>query len=140
MADTIGKINRTEEKLLIALLEKPTIADAAAAAGLSETSVYRWLRNPAFKERYKEARRQIMAGAVGALQKATGTAVKTLIEVMDSPTAPPAAKVSAARAILEFGFEAVKIEDIVDQLKKLDELEKEIAALTMPESMKGGRH
>lgn len=72
MAGPIGKINRTEEKLLIALLENPKIADAAAAVGLSETSVYRWLRNPAFQERYKEARRQIMAGAVGAPEKATG--------------------------------------------------------------------
>ena len=129
MAERIAKMNRTEEKLLIALLEKPTIAQAGAAVGISETSVYRWLRNPAFQERYKEARRQIMTGAVGALQKATETAVKTLIEVMNSETAPPAAKVSAARAVLEFGFEAVKIEDIVDQLGKLNDLEKEIATL-----------
>lgn len=69
--------------------------------------------------------------------------MKTLIEVMDSPDRATGSKsFKQIRTILEFGFEAVKIEDIVDQLKKLEDLEKELAALTMPENLaaKGGRH
>ena len=75
------KIARKQEALIAALLTEPTYAKAAAKTGISESTVYKWLRQPAFREAYRRARREIIENAIGRLQAATGQAVDTLLHV-----------------------------------------------------------
>jgi hypothetical protein len=80
------------------LITEPTQA-AAAKAGVSEATVQRWLRRPGFCSAYRAARRQLVEGAVGRLQAATGQAVDTLLAVAKEG-AKDSDRVPAATALL----------------------------------------
>lgn len=68
------KLSSRQEVLIAALLTEPTYAAAAAKAGVAETTVYRWLHMPSFRDAYRRARREVVEAAVGRLQAATGQA------------------------------------------------------------------
>lgn len=75
------KFTRKQEALIAALLTEPTYAAAAAKAGVSEATVYRWKLLPDFREAYRSARRELVEAAVGRIQAATGQAVDVLLDV-----------------------------------------------------------
>ena len=108
--------------LVASLLEQPTIAKAAKAAGMSERTAFRRLESEDFRKMYDDERTKIITAATGRLQAAIGRAVDSLAEVLDSETAPAAAKISASRAILEYGL---KYGEMVDILRRIERLEAE---------------
>jgi hypothetical protein len=75
------KLTRKQEALIAALLIEPTHAAAATKVGVSEATLHRWLNLPDFRTAYRRARRELVEGAVGRIQAATGQAVDTLISV-----------------------------------------------------------
>ena len=75
-----GKRDRLEDRALAALLSGPTIAQAATKAVVRESTLLRWLAEPSFKVRYRDARCQVVELAVTGRQQATGQAVETLVE------------------------------------------------------------
>ena len=60
-----SKRAQSEDAALAALLSEPTIEAAAGQAEISPATLYRWLADPVFKARYREARRQAVEHAVG---------------------------------------------------------------------------
>jgi hypothetical protein len=94
------KLTAKQEALVAALLTEPTHAAAAAKAGVSEASLYRWLNLPEFRAAYRQARRRLVEGAVGRIQAATGQAVDTLLEVARGG-AKDGDRVRAAVALLD---------------------------------------
>lgn len=109
-----------QTRAMLALLEHPTLKDAAAAANVAESTLYRWLQEPAFKAAYMEARREVVKQSIAHLQNATGEAVTCLRDVMKSTTASDAAKVSASRAVLELAIKSVEVEDLAERLAVLE--------------------
>ena len=93
-----GKQKRLEDAALAALLSQPTLAQAAQQAGISESTMLRWLADPAFKARYREARRQVVELAVTNLQQSTADAVDTLTRNLQCGT--PASEIAAAKSIM----------------------------------------
>src|SRR5262249_60295867 len=75
------KLTRKQEALIAALLTEPTHAAAATKAGISEATLHRWLNRPAVRAAYRRARRELVEGAIGRIQAATGQAVDTLLAV-----------------------------------------------------------
>jgi hypothetical protein len=75
------KFTRKHETLIAALLTEPTYAAAAAKAGISEATLYRWLHLPAFRAAYRQARRELVENAVGQAQAGTGQVVQSLLHV-----------------------------------------------------------
>jgi hypothetical protein len=112
-----------QEKAISALLSEPTMKSAAHLVKVSEITIIRWLREDAFKEAYQEARREATRQAIARLQQASSEAVDTLREVMNSSTAQPGARVSAAKTVLELSLKAVEIEDLA---LRVEEVEKHI--------------
>jgi hypothetical protein len=62
-------------------LTEPTYAAAAAKAGVGETTLYRWLHLREFRAAYRQARRELVEGAIGRIQAGTGQAVQALLDV-----------------------------------------------------------
>lgn len=117
-----GKRTRKREKAVCGLLQQPTIAQAAGYAGISEGTLYRWLReDPEFQTAYREARREVVRQSTARLQQACGQAVQTLMDVQADPESSGSAKVTAARAVLELAYKAVEIEDLDERLRRLEE-------------------
>jgi hypothetical protein len=73
-----GKRPQREELALAALLTEPSIAAAAKAAGISESTLLRWMQDPTFRDRLRAARRSVVEDAVGRLQQAATLAVDAL--------------------------------------------------------------
>ena len=115
-----GKLNRKMETAIVALLNQPTITLAAEDAGISETTLWRWLQRGDFAKAYREARKQAVNQAIAHIQRISGEAVNTLREVMNDGK-KETARVTAARAILELTLKAYEIEDLEERLEALEE-------------------
>lgn len=111
-----------QTRAMLALLEYPTLKEAAAAVGVGETTLWRWSQEPSFKAAYMDARREAVKQSIAHLQRATGEAVTCLRDVMKSAKASDSAKVSAARAVLELALKAVEIEDLAERLAALEKV------------------
>src|SRR5450631_4206275 len=97
------------EQIILALLEHCTVENAAAALGISTTTIWRCSKKPGFRELYLKARREAYSHVIGRAQYAAPSAAATLLAVIADPKAPPAAQLRASRAILRcantFAFE-----------------------------------
>jgi hypothetical protein len=114
-----SKRAQQEDAALVALLSAPTITEAASQAGIGEATLYRWLADPAFRARHREARRQVVEHAVCALQHATSTAVATLERNLTCGA--PASEIAAAKAVLDFAVKGVELVDLADRVEQLEQ-------------------
>ncbi len=109
-----------QEKAITELLAKGTVKDAAQATGVNPATLFRWLQEAEFQKRLREAQRQVVNGAIGALQAATIEAVETLRRNLTCGNA--FAENSAAIAILDKSFKAIELDEIAERVKCLEQL------------------
>lgn len=112
------KLSRNAELAILALLANPTIPKAAKAAGISETTLWRWLQEDDFRAKYKEAQNKVFDGALSSLQGAATDAVDCLRRNLNCKT--PAVQVQAARAILDFSLKAEQMFDLQTRISCLE--------------------
>lgn len=116
---------RDDPALVLALACGASIEAAAKQSGLTARSVYRRLEDPAFRRQVDALRADMTARAAGALTAAGLEAVRVLVELMK--TGGPAAKLGAARTVLELGL---RFREVVHLQGQMDALEEQLAALT----------
>jgi hypothetical protein len=126
------KLDRKTEAAIVALLAHPTMPDAAKAAGVSETTLWRWLQRDDFRKRYREAQEKVFDGALGSLHGATTEAVNCLRRNLSCGN--PSAEVHAARTILDYTLRARELFDLEDRIALL-----EAALKAREEAEKAGR-
>jgi hypothetical protein len=114
------QLDSKQEKALAALLSQPNLKKACAVAKISEVTMWRWLREPAFVSAYRAARRQIVENAVAHLQADCSVAVTVLREIAEDKEAPGTARVAAAKAILEQSIEAIQMTDMLERVEKIE--------------------
>ena len=120
------KRERLEDRALAALLSEPTIGQAAATAGVSESTLLRWLAEPSFKSRYRDARRQVVELAVAGLQQATSDAVATLGRNLHCGV--PSSEIAAAKAVLDFAVKGVELIDLAERVEALEQASEQASA------------
>src|SRR5919107_3113192 len=94
-----GRRPRQAEAAVAALLTEPTVQAAAKRIGVNESTLLRWLHDPAFTTEYRAARRAVVEAAIGRLQQAATQAVDALARNLTCGM--PAVEVGAAKAIFE---------------------------------------
>ncbi|MDQ3255393.1 MAG: transposase family protein [Acidobacteriota bacterium] len=114
------KLTRKAEQAIAALLEHPTIDEAAKACGVSKRSLWRWLQRPDFQKRYREAQRAVVDAAVTKLQAATVRAVETLERNLSCGNF--FAENAAAQAILAHAFKAIEMRELQEQIDEIKTL------------------
>ena len=119
--DDSNALSPKQERALQALISHPTIKDAALAAGISETTLWRYMQDEAFSKRIREARREAVGHAVARLQQASSEAVAVLRELMMKEEAPASARISAARTILDYAIRAAEMEELKARISELEE-------------------
>jgi hypothetical protein len=132
-SDFDSKLTPIQERAIVALLANSTIKRAAKSIGVDETTLWRWLQDKDFHAAYRTARRESVSQAMARLQQASSEAVNTLREIVKDKGQPAPARVSAAKAILEFSIKAVEIEDLA---QRVEELESVMAATAKPQVTK----
>ncbi len=90
-----------DAELVAALLSNATVRGAAEAAGVSESTVYRRLRDAGFRRELKEQRLRVYSHALQRLQVAAEGAVDVLEEVMRDKRAPLSSRIKCAVHVLE---------------------------------------
>lgn len=102
-----------------ALLQHATREQAAQAAGINPSTLYRWMQDPEFQKAQLEARRQVYGEAMGRLQQAANTAVDTLIGIMNNTEAPVGGRVQASKCVLELSRKSLELDDLKIQVEEL---------------------
>jgi hypothetical protein len=121
-------LTEKQRRAIAALLSEPTTKKAAAAAKVGETTIHRWLNEPAFSAALKESRERVFESTLAALQGASSKAVETLLDVMKDEKAQPSARVSAAKTVLELaikGRDQLELGERLAYLEKLWEIEEQ---------------
>ena len=120
MTDETEKLPGKQERALAALLNNPTVRDAAAEAKVSEATLYRYMREATFAERLKEARRGAVEHLSARLQAKAADAARVLSDIAEDDSKPASVRVAAARAIIEHTLKAFELGDLAERLKVLE--------------------
>src|SRR3712207_8134059 len=111
-----------QEKAVACLLATATITDAAQRAGVGETTLYRWLKEPDFAAAYRDARREAVGQAIARLQHLSSAAAFVLANTMADRSTPASVKVRVASKILHLSLRAVELEDLDERITTLETL------------------
>jgi hypothetical protein len=114
------KLTSKQEALIAALLTEPNHAAAATKAGVGKTTLYRWMHLPGFRAAYRQARRELVEGAVGRIQAATGQAVETLLDVAREGRRD-GDRVRAAKALLDHALQGLAEADALHGEQETDD-------------------
>lgn len=109
-----------DERVISALLSNPTVRAASEACGLSETQIYARLRTPEFKDRYDEARRELLERNAAALQAHLGAAIETMGQICTDSEVAPQVRLNAADAIIKNSLRLTEQADILTRLAALE--------------------
>ncbi len=116
---------RKKQQAITALLEAPTIREAAEACGVSVRTLQRWLAESSFSEEYRRAKVSLLSAAAGRLSAATGLATSVLMHIAADQHSPSAARVTAARAIIEHAQRDREQDDLAVRISKLESIREE---------------
>ena len=122
MGNLNKKLTPRQHRTILALLENPTVQSAAASAGTSSASVYRWLADDTFKTAFREAKLEIVRSAMARLQRASGQAVDTLLALMADSDVPASVRLAAAKAAIEMVHKSLENEDLSERISALEKL------------------
>ena len=107
---------------MAALLSSDTQAEAAAKCGLSDRALRGYLADPAFNAEYQRRKRQLVSDATRQIQASYQSAIRALRGIVESDTSSEGARISAARALLEYGLRFTDTNDIMTQLEDMERL------------------
>jgi hypothetical protein len=119
--DEPGGLTPRQELALQAVISHATLKEAALAAGVSETTLWRYKREPEFSRRLREARRDVVDHTLTQLQRASGDAVTVLRDLMMRENAPAAARISAARTFIDYSIRAAEQDELDGRLAELEQ-------------------
>lgn len=120
-------LQSNQRQALASLIAGETIEQAASAAGVQESTVYKWKSENfnGFLTALNEANERILSDVVMSLTVASREAVGVLREVMLSDDTQPQTRVSAARALL---VSIIKVKELYDIEQRISELENRLAS------------
>jgi hypothetical protein len=105
--------------VIAALLQGHTAAEAGRAAGVSESTVVRRLREPRFQRELQAARARALGRAVNVLVEATMAAAITLRDLAAHATQEHV-QLAAATRVLDLAFKGIEVLDVTDRLEALE--------------------
>ena len=108
-----------------ALLTCRTQTEAAQKAGISRQTLRKYRKNPEFEAEYNEAARGVLEDAKTQAAAGLGPAVDALIKIVIDDEAQDTARVSAAKAVLEYSLRLCDYVDIARRLEKLEQYAQE---------------
>lgn len=114
-----------KEKALQALLVCRTRAEAAKAAGIGESTLREYMKDPVFLKRYREEIGNLLQDATRQAQQALTLAISTLTEIMGNTDEQATARIQAARSTLEYTLKLTEQTDILQQLQELEKWREE---------------
>ncbi len=110
-----------DDAILAALLTSDTRKEAAEKAGVSERTLYNKMNNVDFNIKYAKARKSLVNKAAFQIQRALSTSISELRKIVEKG-AKDSDRISAARALLEYGLSYTELSEIKKQIAELEKL------------------
>lgn len=104
-------------RAITALIATPTVQAAAAAANVTERTLYRWQQSAAFRSAFRVEARRVHGESTSGLLAASRDAVDTLRAALTSES--PSVRIRAARSILELASKAAE-DDTAERIDRLE--------------------
>lgn len=116
-------LSAKQTRSLAALLSCKSVEEAAQKAGISSTTIFRWLRkDETFRLEYRKRRSQLMEETLRQLQGVCNLAIETLSQVMEDQEATAASRVTAAKTTLELSLKIQEHQDLAERIERLEEI------------------
>src|ERR1700741_389100 len=97
-----------------------TVENAARKGDVDERTVYRCLKDPAFRAQVEAARAEFVERTAGLFTGAGPTSVKTWIELQQDAATPAPVRRGAARDVLEMGIRYREIANLETRIATLE--------------------
>lgn len=110
-------------RAVAARLSAKTVAEAAEACGVSESTFRRWLKADNVAEMMREAVDEMVRGAVDRAVSTLSSAVDTIADVMADEDASPQVRLNAANAAINCYLRLSERRDVLSRLEALEEAE-----------------
>jgi ribulose 1,5-bisphosphate carboxylase large subunit-like protein len=117
-----GGKRRKAEEAIAALMAGRTIKQAAQECNIGYRTLKTWLASEWFQIEYGAAKQRLLDSTINQVRSIGSEGVAGLHDVVTNTSHPAAARVSAARAILEVLLKAVEVQDIATRLQHLEAL------------------
>jgi hypothetical protein len=96
-----------------------SLKNVSASVGVSETTLFRWLKLPTFQDELRQLKRTVIEHSLGKLQVLNDKAISTLETLLDCPNYPTRCR--AAVAILTKNHESIDFFEYESRLKRIEE-------------------
>ncbi len=113
-------VSAKQSAVIAALLCSGSVLAAAEKVGCSPRTIHRYLNDESFKIAYRQAKSQLLDGAINLLRNSSVDAVRGLIEIAKDGNSTSSARVTAWRSVLEFGLRGDEQEQIKERLAELE--------------------
>lgn len=91
----------SNEKIIAALLNSRSLAQAADATGISPRTLYDRMNTSSFKAAYSAAKSDLIRNAVADLNEQLTDAVETIADIMNDVDISPSTRLQAAKLLLD---------------------------------------
>lgn len=112
-----------QEKALLALLNASSIVEASEQSGLSQETLYRYLKDEDFKAEYRRLQREQFEQSASLIQQKREKAIETLEKNLTC--GQPGAEIRAAQIILEQSQKGIETMDILERLERIEAIQGE---------------
>jgi len=122
MSENVMKkeLNTNQKRALVALLEHGTVRGAAAAVGLAEKTIYRYLQDETFKTALNSAVVGLISAAGVRLYSGQDNALETLAEIMEHGKRDSDRRLAAANW-LTFVYRHLEMAELKDEIEWIKE-------------------
>ena len=121
MTESDRILTAAQERALSALLSERTIQGASEASGVPYRTITRWMQQEPFSQAYRARLDALVNDAASSLKKSLTGAVEVLREIAENAEAPPNARISAARTLLDSGLRYIETLDIIQRLEAVED-------------------
>jgi DNA-binding CsgD family transcriptional regulator len=119
--DSTGSLTVKQERALQALLSHRTLKEAALAAGISETTLWRYMKDEAFLRRLREAERDALTHISVRFHLSSSDADTILHDLMMKEETPASARISAVRTVLDYSIRLGQLNELNARMEQLEE-------------------
>lgn len=120
MAANGSNLNSKQLSAIAALAKGNSHQATAKSVGVSHRQLSRWKCDPVFQAALRTAQWQVFDVAIAETLGAMSVATRSLKQICEDTEAPHAARVAAARALLDVGIKAFATNQLRDRIETLE--------------------
>jgi hypothetical protein len=102
------------------MLMEPKLGNVAATVGISDRGLYKWTHDQKFRDVLRRRQREAFSQSTRRLTQLAPEAVETLADLVKNGTSKDSCRLSAAKAILDLGHSAIELDEVVEQVEKIE--------------------